>query len=66
MLGYWKNPEETAKVMTKDGWLRTGDVGIIDKDLHLVIVDRVKDVIKVKGRPVGHPPILSAHLSIHA
>ena len=49
MLGYWKRPDETAKVFTKDGWLLTGDIGFIDADGYIKIVDRKKDMILVSG-----------------
>jgi long-chain acyl-CoA synthetase len=48
-LGYWRNPEATARVITPDGWLRTGDVAVTDDDGYLWLVDRVKDVIIVSG-----------------
>jgi long-chain acyl-CoA synthetase len=49
MQGYWHRPEETAKVMTGDGWLRTGDIGMMDSAGYFRIVDRKKDVIVVSG-----------------
>lgn len=49
MKGYWQRPDETAKVMTADGWLKTGDVAIQDADGFCKIVDRKKDMILVSG-----------------
>jgi long-chain acyl-CoA synthetase len=49
MKGYWNNPDETAKVLTNDGWLKSGDVGIIDEQGFIKIVDRKKDMILVSG-----------------
>jgi long-chain acyl-CoA synthetase len=49
MKGYWQRPEETAKVITPDGWLKTGDIGFIDPDGYVKIVDRKKDMILVSG-----------------
>jgi len=49
MKGYWQRPEETAKVMTKDGALKTGDVGVMDERGYVRIVDRKKDMILVSG-----------------
>lgn len=48
MLGYWNNPEETKNQMT-DGWLRTGDVGQMDEDGYITLVDRKKDLIIAGG-----------------
>ncbi len=45
MKGYWNNEAETAKILSADGWLSTGDIGIIDEDGHIVITDRKKDII---------------------
>jgi len=49
MPGYWRRPDETAKVMTKDGFFRTGDIGVMDEDGRIRIVDRKKDMITVSG-----------------
>jgi len=49
MAGYWQRPDETAKVMTADGFFRTGDVGLMDERGHFRIVDRKKDMILVSG-----------------
>jgi long-chain acyl-CoA synthetase len=49
MAGYWNRPEETAKVMTPDGYFRTGDIGIMSEDGYTKIVDRKKDMILVSG-----------------
>jgi acyl-CoA synthetase (AMP-forming)/AMP-acid ligase II len=67
MLGYLNNPEATARTLTRDGWLKTGDLARIDADGHLFILDRVKELIKVKGFQVapaelealivGHPQV---------
>jgi long-chain acyl-CoA synthetase len=47
--GYWQDPEATASALTPDGWLRTGDVAIVDDDGHVFLVDRVKDLVIVSG-----------------
>ena len=49
MQGYWRRPDETALVMTKDGFFRTGDIGIMDAQGRVTIVDRKKDMISVSG-----------------
>ncbi|MDS4022368.1 MAG: long-chain-fatty-acid--CoA ligase [Candidatus Competibacter sp.] len=49
MRGYWNRPDETAKVMTEDGYLRTGDIGFVDERGYTRIVDRKKDMILVSG-----------------
>jgi long-chain acyl-CoA synthetase len=49
MAGYWNRPEETAKVMTADGYFRTGDIGVMSADGFIKIVDRKKDMILVSG-----------------
>ncbi len=49
MQGYWQRPRETANVLSADGWLHTGDIGIMNKDGFVKIVDRKKDMILVSG-----------------
>lgn len=49
MKGYWNLPEETANVMTENGFFRTGDIGVMDSDGFIKIVDRKKDMILVSG-----------------
>jgi long-chain acyl-CoA synthetase len=49
MKGYWNQPVETSKVLSSDGWLRTGDIGRIDEMGLVYIVDRKKDMILVSG-----------------
>ena len=49
MAGYWNRPDETAKVMTADGFFRTGDIGVMTEDGYTKIVDRKKDMILVSG-----------------
>ncbi|MDH4041497.1 MAG: FadD3 family acyl-CoA ligase [Gammaproteobacteria bacterium] len=49
MRGYLDNPEETARAITADGWLRTGDVGVMDADGYVRITDRIKDMFIVGG-----------------
>lgn len=49
MKGYWQRPEATAETIDADGWLHTGDIGIIQEDGYIRIVDRKKDMILVSG-----------------
>ena len=68
MVGYWNSPEETARVMTADGYFKSGDIGIMDEHGFTRIVDRKKDMILVSGFNVypneiegvmaGHPGVL--------
>ena len=70
MAGYWNRPEETEKVMTADGFLRTGDIARVDERGFVYVVDRKKDMINVSGFNVypneiedvamGHPGVLEA------
>ncbi len=68
MAGYWQRPDETAKVMTPDGFFKTGDVGVMDASGQVRIIDRKKDLVLVSGFNVypneieevvaGHPGVL--------
>jgi long-chain acyl-CoA synthetase len=49
MAGYWQRPDETAKVMTEDGYFKSGDVGVMDERGFFKIVDRKKDMVLVSG-----------------
>jgi long-chain acyl-CoA synthetase len=49
MAGYWQRPDETAKVMTVDGWFKSGDIGVMDERGSFRIVDRKKDMVLVSG-----------------
>ncbi|KIV97719.1 hypothetical protein PV10_01432 [Exophiala mesophila] len=64
MKGYWKNPQATAETLTPDGWLKTGDIAYVTLAGEFVIVDRLKELIKVKGHQVA-PAELEALLLEH-
>lgn len=66
MVGYWKNEEATKNTFSPDGerWLRTGDVAYVDEDGCFFIVDRIKELIKVKGNQVA-PAELEALILDH-
>ena len=64
MKGYYNKPDATASTITKDGWLKTGDVGIMDEDGFIKIVDRIKDMILVSGFNV-YPNEIEEVLSFH-
>ncbi len=64
MRGYLNRPEETAQMLRAEGWLHTGDIGYIDDDGYVYIVDRVKELIKYKGLQVA-PAELEAVLVSH-
>lgn len=64
MVGYWNRPEETAQVMTADGFFKTGDVGIMDFRGYTTIVDRKKDMILVSGFNV-YPNEIEGVVALH-
>ncbi len=64
MPGYWNRPDETAKVMTPDGYFRSGDVGVMSADGSIKIVDRKKDMILVSGFNV-YPNEIEQVVSLH-
>ncbi len=64
MKGYWNRPEDTAKVLTEDGWLKTGDIATVDDQGFVRIVDRVKDMIIVSGFNV-YPNEIEDALAFH-
>jgi fatty-acyl-CoA synthase len=67
MRGYYNNPTETAKAFTPDGWLRTGDIGVLTADGRLRMVGRSKDVFRVGGEnvaPAEVEEVLLAHPAV--
>lgn len=67
--GYWNDPETTSAVLTEDGWLRTGDVAVVDDEGFLFLVDRVKDLIIVSGFnvfPAEVESVLREHPGVEA
>ncbi|MDG2176977.1 MAG: AMP-binding protein [Gammaproteobacteria bacterium] len=64
MMGYWNRPEETREVLGEDGWLHTGDIGMLDEEGNLTIVDRIKDLILVSGFNV-YPAEIEDHILKH-
>ncbi|KAJ5752848.1 hypothetical protein N7520_009765 [Penicillium odoratum] len=64
MKGYWQNPTATKETKTADGWLRTGDIAYVDNQGKFHVVDRMKELIKVKGNQVA-PAELEALLLEH-
>nr|API68867.1 4-hydroxycinnamoyl-CoA ligase 1 [Miscanthus x giganteus] len=64
MIGYLNDPESTKNTIDKDGWLHTGDIGYVDDDDEIFIVDRLKEIIKYKGFQVP-PAELEALLITH-
>jgi long-chain acyl-CoA synthetase len=64
MRGYWNRPDETAEVMTPDGFLKTGDIAIMDERGYFKLVDRKKDMILVSGFNV-YPTEIEAVVAMH-
>ena len=64
MAGYWQRPDETAKVMTDDGYFKSGDIGVMDERGYVKIVDRKKDMILVSGFNV-YPTEIEQVVSLH-
>ena len=64
MAGYWQRPDETAKVMTADGFFKSGDIGVMDERGYVRIVDRKKDMILVSGFNV-YPHEIEQVVSLH-
>ncbi len=67
MRGFLNKPEETAEVITEDGWFRTGDMGTLDRDGYLYVQDRLKDMIITGGENVYSPEVervLSEHPAV--
>ena len=68
-VGYWNDPEATARALTPDGWLRTGDIAVVDDDGALYLVDRAKDLIIVSGfnvYPAEVEDVLLEHPAVEA
>ncbi len=68
MAGYWNKPDETAKVMTEDGYLRTGDIARVDERGYVYLVDRQKDMIIVSGfnvYPNEIEDVVMTHPGVH-
>ncbi|MDT8759406.1 AMP-binding protein [Sphingomonas psychrotolerans] len=64
MQGYWGHPEETSRVLSGDGWLATGDVGVMGEDGEVRLIDRIKDMILVSGFNV-YPAEVEAVIATH-
>ena len=64
LVGYWNDAEQTARVLTPDGWLRTGDLGRVDAEGRIFLVDRAKDLVISGGEnvyPAEVEKVLAAH-----
>ncbi len=64
MVGYWKRPDATADTIEEDGFLHTGDVGYIDEDGYIYLVDRIKDLILCSGFNV-YPRVIEEAIYLH-
>jgi long-chain acyl-CoA synthetase len=64
--GYWNKPKETAESFTEDGWLKTGDIGLMDADGFLTITDRKKELLKTSGGKLIAPQPIENKLKAHA
>ncbi len=64
MQGYWNRPKETTNVLSDDGWLKTGDVAVVNKDGFVKLVDRLKDLIIVSGFNV-YPNEIESVVTLH-
>lgn len=64
MQGYWQRPDETAKVMRPEGWLRTGDIALMNSQGYVKLVDRLKDMVLVSGFNV-YPNEIEDILALH-
>ena len=64
MLGYWDKPDETARTIVDDGWLRTGDAGYLDEDGYLFLHDRIKDMVVSGGENIYPAEVENVLLAI--
>ncbi|KAG5733854.1 2-succinylbenzoate--CoA ligase [Termitomyces sp. T112] len=60
MKGYWRDPEATEKAVTKDGWMKTGDLGYLDEEGYLYVKDRIKDIIIRGGENIDSTTVENA------